>query len=146
MSKPLTQHDRLTRLEHTTGELLKVDIKQLAEMSDFIQKLYGAFAKTKKHVKDVDELAGLLEALPEMVMKTRERALTEKQKGLCIYKVWGFVRNNAEDLDSEKTCRKIGEIFDTVTGHQQKRIEEANAEALQWKAKYQKERKRNAKR
>jgi len=75
----------------------------------------------------MDEDLNLVEMLAEIrqgIVRLGERAKTNRQLQMAVWKIWGHCRNNQGSLDSEKQCAVIEEVVHGAVSGVQQRAEE----------------------
>lgn len=61
-------------------------------------------------MKDKRTVQELLADIRKELLGLEQQAMTAKQIEGAIWKLWGFVRDNQNSLDSERCCRQIQDL------------------------------------
>lgn len=73
-------------------------------------------------------ITSCLDEIRESIIRTKQRAATNVHLEHRIWEIWGYVRNNQNQMDSEKACKLIKTIIDEAVADVQKRVEDLSIE------------------
>ena len=76
----------------------------------------------------IKRTADSIKTLNEILICTRQRAMTNEDLDVCCWKIWDLAREERHAMDSGRLCTEIKKLMRMAVADVERRVEQANVE------------------